>query len=67
MTWVTLHEVTHAVQFAGVPWLHGHLAGLVRELLAERRAADRHAAQAAAADARRASDASAEALRAAAT
>jgi coenzyme F420 biosynthesis associated uncharacterized protein len=34
MTWVALHEVTHAVQFAGVPWLHGHLAGLVRELLA---------------------------------
>jgi coenzyme F420 biosynthesis associated uncharacterized protein len=33
MTWVTLHEVTHAVQFGGVPWLHGHLAGLVRELL----------------------------------
>jgi len=34
MTWVTLHEVTHAVQFAGVEWLHGHVAGLVRELLA---------------------------------
>jgi coenzyme F420 biosynthesis associated uncharacterized protein len=33
MTWVTLHEVTHAVQFAGVPWLHRHLAGLIRELL----------------------------------
>ena len=33
MTWVALHEVTHAVQFAGVPWLHRHLAGLVRELL----------------------------------
>ncbi len=33
MTWVTLHEVTHAVQFAGVPWLHGHLAALVRDLL----------------------------------
>ncbi len=33
MTWVTLHEVTHAIQFAGVPWLHSHLAGLVRELL----------------------------------
>jgi coenzyme F420 biosynthesis associated uncharacterized protein len=33
MTWVTLHEVTHAVQFSGVPWLHDHLAGLVRELL----------------------------------
>jgi coenzyme F420 biosynthesis associated uncharacterized protein len=33
MTWVTLHEVTHAVQFAAVPWLHSHVAGLVRELL----------------------------------
>jgi coenzyme F420 biosynthesis associated uncharacterized protein len=33
MTWVALHEVTHAVQFAGVPWLHGYLASLVRELL----------------------------------
>lgn len=34
MTWVALHEVTHAVQFAGVPWLHGYVSGLVRELLA---------------------------------
>lgn len=33
MTWVALHEVTHAVQFAGVPWLQGHVAGLVGELL----------------------------------
>jgi coenzyme F420 biosynthesis associated uncharacterized protein len=33
MTWVALHEVTHAVQFAGVPWLHPHVAGLVKELL----------------------------------
>ena len=33
MTWVALHEVTHAVQFAGVPWLHGYLSGLIRELL----------------------------------
>src|SRR3981081_216636 len=33
MTWVALHEVTHAVQFAGVPWLHGHMAGLIKELL----------------------------------
>jgi len=33
MTWVTLHEVTHAVQFAGVPWLHAHVAGLVKNLL----------------------------------
>ncbi len=38
VTWVTLHEVTHAVQFAGVPWLHGYVAGLVRELLAQSRA-----------------------------
>jgi coenzyme F420 biosynthesis associated uncharacterized protein len=35
MTWVALHEVTHAVQFASVPWLHRHLAGLVRELLSQ--------------------------------
>ena len=34
MTWVALHEVTHAIQFGSVPWLQGHLAGLVRELLA---------------------------------
>lgn len=33
VTWVALHEVTHAIQFAAVPWLHGHVAGLVRELL----------------------------------
>ncbi|HTU84073.1 MAG TPA: zinc-dependent metalloprotease [Solirubrobacteraceae bacterium] len=33
ITWVALHEVTHAVQFAGVPWLHPYVAGLVRELL----------------------------------
>ncbi len=30
--WVALHEVTHALQFAGVPWLRDHLAGLIREL-----------------------------------
>ena len=35
LTWVALHEVTHAVQFAGVPWLHGHVSGLVREVLAK--------------------------------
>jgi coenzyme F420 biosynthesis associated uncharacterized protein len=32
LTWVTLHEVTHAVQFGGVPWLQSYLAGLVTEL-----------------------------------
>ncbi len=34
VTWVALHEVTHAVQFGGVPWLQDHLAELIRELLA---------------------------------
>jgi coenzyme F420 biosynthesis associated uncharacterized protein len=32
-TWVAIHEVTHAVQFSGAPWLRAHLAGLLRELL----------------------------------
>jgi coenzyme F420 biosynthesis associated uncharacterized protein len=32
-TWVMLHEVTHALQFSGVPWLRGHVAGLIRLLL----------------------------------
>jgi len=30
--WVALHEVTHALQFGGVPWLREHLASMVREL-----------------------------------
>jgi coenzyme F420 biosynthesis associated uncharacterized protein len=33
LTWVTVHEVTHAVQFSAVPWLRGHLGGLLSELL----------------------------------
>jgi coenzyme F420 biosynthesis associated uncharacterized protein len=33
LTWVTLHEMTHAVQFAGVPWLQDYLAGLVAEMM----------------------------------
>jgi coenzyme F420 biosynthesis associated uncharacterized protein len=32
--WVALHEVTHGLQFAAVPWLRGYLAGQIRELLA---------------------------------
>jgi coenzyme F420 biosynthesis associated uncharacterized protein len=32
-SWVAIHEVTHAVQFAGAPWLQGHLAGLLGELV----------------------------------
>ena len=33
VAWVTIHEVTHAVQFSGAPWLRGHLAGLLGELI----------------------------------
>jgi coenzyme F420 biosynthesis associated uncharacterized protein len=33
LAWIVFHEVTHAVQFGGVPWLRGHVAGLLRELL----------------------------------
>ena len=32
LRWVALHEITHALQFGGVPWLRGHLAGMVVEL-----------------------------------
>ena len=34
LRWIAFHEVTHAVQFAGVPWLRPYLAGLLSELLA---------------------------------
>jgi coenzyme F420 biosynthesis associated uncharacterized protein len=34
LTWIAFHEITHAVQFAGVPWLRPYLAGLLHELLA---------------------------------
>jgi coenzyme F420 biosynthesis associated uncharacterized protein len=33
VSWVSIHEVTHAVQFSGAPWLRGHLAGLLSELI----------------------------------
>jgi coenzyme F420 biosynthesis associated uncharacterized protein len=33
VTWVTLHEVTHAVQFGAVGWLGDSLGGALRELL----------------------------------
>jgi coenzyme F420 biosynthesis associated uncharacterized protein len=32
-SWVAIHEVTHAAQFSGAPWLQGHLAGLMQELI----------------------------------
>ena len=31
--WVLVHEQTHSIQFAAVPWLREHLAGLVSQLL----------------------------------
>jgi len=31
--WVTIHEITHAVQFSGAPWLREHLGGMLRELI----------------------------------
>ncbi len=43
LTWVALHEVTHAVQFGGVPWLQDHLGGLINELMV--RAEDRMVAR----------------------
>ncbi|HEY1833500.1 MAG TPA: zinc-dependent metalloprotease [Solirubrobacteraceae bacterium] len=33
LLWVTIHEITHAVQFSGAPWLRAHLAGMIEELL----------------------------------
>jgi len=32
LRWVALHEITHALQFGGVPWLREHLTAMVREL-----------------------------------
>jgi coenzyme F420 biosynthesis associated uncharacterized protein len=31
--WVTIHEITHAVQFSAAPWLRNHLGGMLRELI----------------------------------
>ena len=31
--WVTIHEITHAVQFTGAPWLRAHLGGMIKELI----------------------------------
>jgi coenzyme F420 biosynthesis associated uncharacterized protein len=33
LNWVTIHEITHAIQFSGAPWLRGHLAAMIEELL----------------------------------
>jgi coenzyme F420 biosynthesis associated uncharacterized protein len=31
--WVTIHEITHAVQFTGAPWLREHLGAILKELI----------------------------------
>ncbi|HWF32175.1 MAG TPA: zinc-dependent metalloprotease [Solirubrobacteraceae bacterium] len=31
--WVTIHEITHAVQFTGAPWLRKHVGGMLEELI----------------------------------
>jgi coenzyme F420 biosynthesis associated uncharacterized protein len=33
VVWVTIHEITHAVQFTGAPWLREHIGGMLKELL----------------------------------
>lgn len=33
LRWVAIHELTHALQFAGVAWLRGHLGGLLHGYL----------------------------------
>jgi putative hydrolase len=33
IAWVAIHEITHAVQFSGAPWLADHLGAMLRELL----------------------------------
>jgi coenzyme F420 biosynthesis associated uncharacterized protein len=37
LAWVTIHELTHALQFSGAPWLREHLAGMLRELVEDLR------------------------------
>jgi len=32
--WLALHEVTHRLQFVGIPWMRDYFLGLVRELVA---------------------------------
>ena len=33
LDWIVLHELTHVMQFTGVPWLREHLGGLLRAYL----------------------------------
>jgi coenzyme F420 biosynthesis associated uncharacterized protein len=34
LSWIVLHELTHVLQFSGVPWLREHLGSLMRSYLA---------------------------------
>jgi coenzyme F420 biosynthesis associated uncharacterized protein len=31
--WVSIHEITHAVQFSGAPWLRDHIGAMLKELI----------------------------------
>ncbi len=31
--WVSIHEITHAVQFTGAPWLRDYLGGMLEQLI----------------------------------
>ncbi len=31
--WVSIHEITHAVQFTGAPWLRDYLGGMLKQLI----------------------------------
>jgi coenzyme F420 biosynthesis associated uncharacterized protein len=33
LLWIATHEITHALQFAGIPWLADHVRAQVREVL----------------------------------
>ncbi len=33
VAWVTIHEITHAIQFSGAPWLREYLGGILKELI----------------------------------
>src|SRR4051794_7485841 len=33
LSWIVLHELTHVLQFSGVPWLREHMASLMRAYL----------------------------------
>jgi coenzyme F420 biosynthesis associated uncharacterized protein len=33
LRWIVLHELTHVLQFSGVPWLRDHISALMREYM----------------------------------